>query len=167
MTEPAIRLDLAFPDRDARWLTALADIDACLTQAVGLILESEGYVGAEIEIAIFMQNDAQVRVLNRRFRGRDGATNVLSFPLTPPFMPVRDEMPVNLGDIFLAYETIAAEASAHCRSLRDHTIHLTIHGLLHLIGYTHDLAATRCDMEAREISCLAGMGIANPYYLAQ
>src|SRR5271167_2317598 len=85
------------------------------------------------EIAIVLTDDSAIRILNCRWRGVDGATNVLSFP-------TRDMggRPPHLGDIVLAYETIAREAQAERKPFLHHVAHLTVHGFLHLIGYDHE-----------------------------
>jgi len=91
------------------------------------------------------------RALNRRFRRRDYATNVLSFPHG------RD------GDIVLCHPVIAREARHHGKSVRAHYAHLVVHGVLHLRGYEHDDKASARRMEAREIRLLRRLGFADPY----
>lgn len=109
-------------------------------------------------LTILLTNDAEVRALNRDYRGKDKPTNVLSFPDGS----VVDGMK-QLGDIALAYETIAREAKAQKKALKAHVTHLTIHGVLHLLGYDHETAHEAKMMESLEIAILSGMGIANPY----
>lgn len=111
--------------------------------------------------------DEEVHVLNREWRGKDSATNVLSFP-----MMTRDELlalkpdggPEMLGDLALAYETCARESAEKGIPLADHAAHLIVHGLLHLAGHDHvDSDAQADDMERLEIKALAIMGLSNPY----
>ena len=92
------------------------------------------------------------RALNRQFRKRDYATNVLSFKY--------GEMS---GDIVLCHPVIVREAREQRKSVRAHYAHLVVHGVLHLGGYGHDTNATAKHMEAREIAILRRMGLADPY----
>jgi len=111
------------------------------------------------ELTVLLADDETVRGLNRTWRGQDKATNVLSFPSAPAAGPG----PRHLGDIALAYETLAREADAEGKSLADHATHLIVHGILHLLGYDHDTEADAGTMERLEIEALARLGIADPY----
>jgi probable rRNA maturation factor len=95
------------------------------------------------------------RALNRRFRGRDRATNVLTF--------VYDERASLQGDIVLCAPVVQKEARAQRKTLAAHYAHLVIHGMLHLQGYDHERDADAARMEAREIAVLRGLGYADPY----
>lgn len=109
-------------------------------------------------VTILLAEDAEVQALNLDYRGKNKPTNVLSFPNGEVEEGVRQ-----LGDIILSYDTLAAEAAAQCKLLKHHLAHLTIHGVLHLLGYDHEAEAEANRMEAIEIALLARMGIANPY----
>lgn len=110
----------------------------------------------EGELSLVLSDDAQVRVLNRDYRKRDKATNVLSFPQSGPL----------LGDIILARETVAREAQGKGATFEAHVTHLIIHGWLHLQGFDHIEDAAAHEMEAIEIAALAALGIDNPYQVS-
>lgn len=112
----------------------------------------------KVSLSILLTNDAEVKTLNAQYRGKNKPTNVLSFPDGEKIGGVRQ-----LGDIAMAYETIAAEAKAQGKALKHHLSHLAIHGTLHLLGHDHEEDAEAEAMEALEIAILARMGIANPY----
>jgi len=111
-------------------------------------------------ITILLTNDDTVRDLNARFRAKDYATNVLSFPAAP--QPGLGG-PQPLGDLALAYGVCAAEATAQGKSLADHLRHLVVHGVLHLLGHDHEDDAEAEAMEALEREILEHMGVADPY----
>jgi len=110
------------------------------------------------ELAIVLSDDSAIRLLNRTWRGVDAATNVLSFPTTG----AGGEIPV-IGDIVLAYETIAAEARAERKPFADHVAHLAVHGFLHLLGYDHVRPADAATMEQLERDILLRLAIPDPY----
>ncbi|MDF2617867.1 MAG: hypothetical protein K0S00_526 [Xanthobacteraceae bacterium] len=112
------------------------------------------------EIAVKLTDDASIRALNRDWRGKDTATNVLSFP-TPEMARAGGDP--HLGDIAIAYETLAREAEAEGKPFADHLAHLAVHGTLHLLGYDHEVAEDAEEMEAMERSVLAGLGVPDPY----
>jgi probable rRNA maturation factor len=111
-------------------------------------------------VSLVLAGDAAVRALNRRWRGRDSATNVLSFASGEAGGAGRT---VLLGDVVLAFETVAREAAEQGKPLADHFAHLVAHGVLHLLGYDHVKAAEARRMEALERRVLAGLGVGDPY----
>lgn len=118
-------------------------------------------------VTVALLSDADVQRLNRQFRGKDRPTNVLSFPATTGGLaPDADAPPAEeraLGDLALAYETVAAEALEARIPLLHHVAHLVIHGVLHLLGHDHETDADAERMESLETTLLARMGIADPY----
>ena len=115
-------------------------------------------------------NDARIADLNADFRGKPTPTNVLSWPSQErgakfdgglPIAPSAHE--AELGDIAIAYDTCAAEAAAAGKSLGDHSLHLVVHGILHLLGYDHDRDLDATLMEGLESVILGNMGLADPY----
>lgn len=153
------------------------DPTALITRAVAAALAHHGLDPAGYEVSVLACDDARIRVLNAEFRGQDKPTNVLSWPATdlaadtpgatpyPPDPGDADD-PVPLGDIALALETCQTEATAAGRPLDWHIAHLSVHSVLHLLGYDHDLDADAVLMEARETAILATMGIPDPYGVA-
>jgi probable rRNA maturation factor len=110
------------------------------------------------DVSLCLADDAALRVLNLSWRGIDKPTNVLSFPAAPG-----RPGDATLGDIALAYETLAREAEDLGVSLADHYRHLLVHGFLHLIGYDHETDAEAERMEALETRILTRLGVADPY----
>lgn len=113
------------------------------------------------ELSFLFTDDAHIRALNEDWRGKNGATNVLSFPAFD--MAIGEALPPMLGDIVLARETIEREAHLENKAFDDHLTHLMVHGLLHLLGYDHAEPLEAEHMEACERAILARLGIADPY----
>lgn len=109
------------------------------------------------EIALRIVDEAEGRSLNHAYRGRDYATNVLTFPLA--------EEPHLMGDIILCAPVVAAEAAAQDKPLLAHYAHLTVHGVLHLHGYDHETEPQAELMESLETAIVTKLGYANPYEL--
>jgi probable rRNA maturation factor len=99
------------------------------------------------------------RELNRTYRGKDAPTNVLSFPADVELPG--DEAP--LGDLAICWDVVCREAAEQEKSVEAHLAHLTVHGLLHLLGHDHEAVDEAVAMEQIEIETLARLGIANPY----
>jgi probable rRNA maturation factor len=117
----------------------------------------------KISITLVLSNDAEVKTLNRDFRGKNKPTNVLSFPDGSVEFDETGKSITHLGDVVLAYETLASEAAAQGKALKHHLSHLTVHGVLHLLGHDHEAEREAARMEALEINILRTLGIANPY----
>ncbi len=140
---------------NAAWRKAVPGLAALTRAAAGAAHAAAVADGAEPltgETAIAFARDADIRPLNAQFRGRDKATNVLSFPGIQ-----------GGGDVILALETVAQEAEIQGKSMADHTTHLIVHGILHLMGYDHMAGREAKRMERLERTILAGLGIADPY----
>lgn len=115
-------------------------------------------------LTVLLADDAELKALNRDFRGKAKPTNVLSFPAGPA-VPARRQEPVNLGDIAIALTVTAGESRKQGKRLADHLAHLTVHGVLHLFGYDHLDDRQADDMEGLERAVLARRGISDPYLL--
>ena len=118
---------------------------------------------ANTEVSVKFTSDDEVRALNAAWRGKDKATNVLSFPMTdaPETAPM-------LGDIVLARGVCAREAAGKKVAIETHATHLVVHGTLHLLGYDHETSeADAEEMEEIERRALASLGIADPYQVTE
>jgi len=155
-------VEIAVSVHDAAWLDSLADLEDRVRAAAGAALTHLD-VGGPLEISLVFTDDAEQRSLNRDYRHKDSATNVLSFPNMDDAVPSPSGVTRLLGDVVLARETVQREARAQGKSLADHTIHLVVHGTLHLLGYDHESAEEAAEMEALETAILAPLGIADPY----
>ena len=139
---------------DHRWLDLLdGDFRARLAAAFRACLNKAGIEAAEW--TILLSDDASVAELNMAHRGKNGATNVLSFP--------DDDDDDFLGDIALAWGVMEGEAAGLSISMTDHALHLMVHGVLHLLGHDHQDDAEATTMEQLEISILVSVGVADPY----
>lgn len=138
---------------DERWLGAIAGADAFAAECRRAAIAADPALDAGA--ALLLADDARLADLNRRFRGKDKPTNVLSFPsgASEGF----------LGDIAIAFETCKREAEAQGIAFRDHAAHLIVHGLLHLVGYDHGADDDANEMESLETRILATLGVADPY----
>lgn len=150
--------ELAFDRSSDLWDDGCFDVAARAVRAAYAAAHLSAAEGAELSIVF--ADDAAVQVLNRDWRGRNMPTNVLTFPAAEPAGIAHAGL---LGDIVLAYETVAREAVAEGKRLDDHLAHLVIHGVLHIYGFGHDEAGEAEAMENAERAALAGIGIADPY----
>jgi len=112
------------------------------------------------EVSVVLTDDAAIRALNKQWRNIDKATNVLSFPAAKSRHP---ESAASLGDIVVAYETLAKECDEEGRVFLHHLAHLGVHGFLHLMGYDHQTDAEADSMERLEGVILAKLGTPDPY----
>ena len=159
---PPVTFGIDIQCDDTRWNPYIVLVEArLLALAESLGLPEHG------EVSVKLTDDRKISELNRSFRDKSGATNVLSFPALDFTAPSEEndfpQMPFSLGDIVLAFDTLAFEADAAEKDFADHLVHLLVHGLLHLLGYDHQNDADAARMEARESTLLAGVGVGNPY----
>ncbi len=113
------------------------------------------------ELAIVLTDNSAIRALNRDWRSKDTATNVLSFPAKEP--GAARGTPCLLGDIVIAYETTEREARAEHKPFAHHLAHLAVHGFLHLAGYDHAADEEADAMERLETAILARLDVPSPY----
>jgi probable rRNA maturation factor len=153
-----LTLDVVFEDED--WPDAARMEMLVREAAAALAAQLAMHVVKPASACIALSNDAHVQTLNASYRGKDKPTNVLSFPT--PESPVPQALEP-LGDIIIARETLEREAAEKGIPLADHLRHLTIHGLLHLLGYDHEDEAEAVEMENLETAILSRLGIPDPY----
>lgn len=154
----------AWPAADWEALAAAA-VNAAMAETPRRPL---GEANFTLEVSVRLADDAEVHTLNRQYRGKDKPTNVLSFPMMAPdefdALANTDDGEVLLGDIILAAETCAAEAAAKGWSTTAYAQHLIVHGLLHLLGYDHELGETEAsEMEELESRACGALGLPDPY----
>ena len=149
---PGVQLDLTVTTRNAA-VPPRAVLQRWAQAAVGR-------AGKGREIGVRIVGSGESRKLNRRYRGRDKPTNVLSFP-APAVTSAH-----TLGDLVICPEVLRAEARMQGKKLRAHWAHLVVHGSLHLIGYDHEVPADAPRMERREVRVLRKLGFDNPYWSA-
>lgn len=159
-------LEIGVSLHDAAWLKALDDLEARAQRTARVALQlAAGSTSAEgpLEVSLVFTDDAEQRALNRDYRHKDSTTNVLSFPNMDGSGPPVAGLPRLLGDVVLARETVIREAQAQGKSVADHTAHLVVHGVLHLLGYDHQSQREAEEMEALERQILSTLDIADPY----
>lgn len=161
--------------KDPRWTEAPGNLDwdavaARILPAVWKGLAAGAQETISGEICLVLTNDAEISQLNKAWRGKEGPTNVLSFPAEDDFsdVPQSGENPDDriLGDVIFAFETIAREAGEQDKSFHNHVAHLFVHGVLHLLGYDHQSDEEAGQMESLERRILATLDIADPYVAA-
>jgi probable rRNA maturation factor len=113
------------------------------------------------ELAIVLCDDSAIRALNRKWRGQNAPTNVLSFPAPAPRNG--PDAPPYIGDVVIAYQSVAREAIAEGKRLDHHLSHLAIHGFLHLLGYDHESRRDARIMERLERRILKRIAVPDPF----
>ena len=147
---PPIDIQIASPLWDAQPLAAQTVRDAIAAAAAALAAPSR-------EVSVVLTDDASIQKLNREWRKIDKPTNVLSFPAA------KAGGAAFLGDIVIAYETLARECADEDKVFLHHLAHLTVHGFLHLIGYDHQIDSDADAMEGLESNIMQIMKMPDPY----
>lgn len=150
---PAIDIQTQSPLWDAQPLAAQTVRDA-IAAAAAELATPDG------EVSIVLTDDTSIQKLNREWRGIDKPTNVLSFPAATLGL---QGPPRLLGDVIIAYETLAREAAEEAKPFLHHLAHIAVHGHLHLLGYDHRTDSEAGAMEALERDILSRLRIADPY----
>ncbi|HZQ13979.1 MAG TPA: rRNA maturation RNase YbeY [Pseudolabrys sp.] len=128
--------------------------EATVRAAIAAAAKARAVTG---EVSVLLTDDASIRALNRDWRRIDKPTNVLSFPAA------REAGPAFLGDIVVAYETLARECADEGREFLHHLAHLSVHGFLHLVGYDHQSDAEAEEMERLESRVMRSLDMPDPY----
>jgi probable rRNA maturation factor len=157
---PSAGLVVSLRLADSRWRGELRDIVRFSRRTLSFAASRMGVVGG---VDLLYSGDEEIRALNAAWRGRDSATDILSFP--GAMQPPPGEIP-HLGDLILAYETSSRDAVRMGRPLRAHLAHLLVHGFLHLLGYDHETEPEAERMERLETEILHEMGYPDPYVMA-
>ena len=152
-------LDIDIAVLSKQWPPLKQNIKKLAAKTMELSGFTKKHKNKSINVSIALADDEFVRSLNKRFRNKDEATNVLSFPNKDKSM----DGGLALGDVAMAYETIEKEAKDQGKTFRNHASHLIVHGILHLIGYDHETGRQASKMEALEVKILKSIGIKNPY----
>ena len=162
---------------DSRWVSA--DLRQIAHRAVQESLRHFALASEPLEVVILGCDDRRIAALNLAYRGRDGPTDVLSWPayryppradgMPPPLPVLPPPMGTHalLGDIAIAYDSCAADAARLGRVLAHHTGHLLIHAVLHLLGYDHQRSKDTARMQTLETTLLSKLGLPSPYAMSE
>lgn len=157
MTKGPVRLDVAIG-----YAVPRAGIPAAVSFRKWVAAALAGRI-READLAVRIVGAKEGRALNHHYRGKDYPTNVLSFPAElPEGLPEGVKLPL-LGDLVLCAPVIAREAKEQGKPPAAHYAHLTVHGVLHLLGWNHEDTREAEAMEQLEREILAGLGLPDPY----
>lgn len=170
-----IRLAIHVDEASTRWKRAFPKMIDKIEQAAAAAFlgakKPAAFQRRQFEINVILTDDATIKKLNHDYRGKSKPTNVLSFPqlnlhkfkrTSLEIFPAKTAIP--LGDVVMAFQTIQREAREQDKPLEHHVAHLTVHGVLHLLGYDHMRAKDAKTMEKRECDILASLGYPDPYH---
>src|SRR5579863_727216 len=153
-----VPVDVELVEPSPRWRERLPRRrQLCVSAVEAALAAAKPKLTRRTEVSVVLADDALIRRLNRQWRRIDRATDVLSFPVVDDLTPPRAT--ALMGDVVLAFETVAREAQEQGKPLADHLRHLVVHGVLHLMGYDHEAPEEAERMEALETEVLARLGI--------
>jgi probable rRNA maturation factor len=170
-----IKLHVNLDTASAKWKKAFPQMKRKIEQAAACAFlnakKPAAFKQRSFAIGVLLTDDANIKALNKSYRGKNKPTNVLSFPqinlhsfrsASLDIFPRNSAIP--LGDIVLAYQTIHGESRQQDKPLEDHVIHLIVHGTLHLLGYDHERLKSAHAMEKLECDILESLGYPDPYH---
>lgn len=143
-------------------------LEACIRDVAQRTLEHCGLKQGAIEISVVLTHDLAMQRLNAQFRKKDKPTDILSFPQFDGLEAIHSynkKQEILLGDLIFSYQTVTRDAYAMQIDFKDHMRHLTVHGMLHLLGFDHEEEEEAVTMENLEIEILSSLNIENPYTL--
>jgi len=155
-TEKQVQIDVIV--RSARWRKR-STAKTIVKKAV--LAAADAVSTPRAELAIVLSDDSAIRTLNRDWRGKNAPTNVLSFPAARPGKGLSASP--YIGDVIIAYQTVAREAAAEGKPFNHHLAHLAVHGFLHLLGHDHENDRDADKMERLERKILKRLAIPDPY----
>ena len=149
-------------------MAALGYIDGRIKKGLSLPyfadIDPELWQEKSKELDIYITDEIEGQALNLEARGKDYATNILSYPSDLPAAIIELMPTLPLGELVICHDVIVREAAEQEKTIAQHISHLLIHGVLHLLGFDHELGQDEQDeMERFEIEILAGLGLPNPY----
>ncbi len=166
-SDSSVSLELQIEDPD--WLRRIPDLEVLSRQLLAITFEELGlFPSRAVEVSLRLVDDEEIRRLNRSYRSRDRATDVLSFPALEGDAVDRlrePGPPLLLGDVVVALGTVLRDAAARAEEPRNRFAHVFVHGLLHLLGYDHHEPQEAERMEALERRILRRKGMPDPYAL--
>ncbi|MDA1369432.1 MAG: rRNA maturation RNase YbeY [Proteobacteria bacterium] len=145
---------------DPHWIPELDICERWIYAALDLIGADKAY-----SVSLRFVDEIESKSLNKKYRAKSNATNVLSFPANFPATISKQFAAEPLGDVVICPAILEREAAEQGKTLEAHNAHLLIHGVLHLLGYDHDSEANAETMEQREINILENLGFPNPYLI--
>ena len=144
---------------EAAWVPAVDNITSWVQRALS---QARSDVGVVSDVSVRIVGRDEMQMLNRDYRNRDAATNVLSFP-GGDIQGLPAEATRTLGDIVICADVVNDEADEQGKARAAHWAHMLVHGTLHLLGYDHHEKAEAAEMEGLEKSVLARYGLDDPY----
>lgn len=173
MVDTSINIEIYVKIEDEAWAAFICNVEELIHHSIYAAFEADKKDGGMVKeggyysVSVVLADDDMVAGLNEKWRGKKGATNVLSFALNDgeKTMPIIEgvDAPLILGDIILARETILKEAKEQSKNLENHFMHLLVHGSLHLLGYDHIDDDDAKIMGGLEVIAMKKLGKPDPY----